>query len=238
MHRPIADMAEDWLTQSAIGYNKHSLENKDGYSAIILMPLDTLRIIIDWTFKSLPDEILIGIDPDISIKNPKKVEDEYLGLNFQNDLFAGQGYILGKPHLVNRGDSFSVHHVPEEWNDGLFTNERGARGSRFTHWLHTHPNAPAIPSIADADAAQWTEGCDIILGIKYTPEGILPWFDDVNGIRRQLNPDEIDENKNRSGKYIGIVKTGHKIHDLELISFHKRGFGINIILTDQDGYPI
>ena len=46
MHRPIADMAEDWLTQSAIGYNKHSLENKDGYSAIILMPLDTLRIII------------------------------------------------------------------------------------------------------------------------------------------------------------------------------------------------
>jgi len=231
-------MAEDWLTQSAIGYNKHSLENKDGYSAIILMPLDTLRIIIDWTFKSLPDEILIGIDPDISIKNPKKVEDEYLGLNFQNDLFAGQGYILGKPHLVNRGDSFSVHHVPEEWNDGLFTNERGARGSRFTHWLHTHPNAPAIPSIADADAAQWTEGCDIILGIKYTPEGILPWFDDVNGIRRQLNPDEIDENKNRSGKYIGIVKTGHKIHDLELISFHKRGFGINIILTDQDGYPI
>ena len=54
-------------------------------------------------------------------------------------------------------------------------------GSRFTHWLHTHPNAPAIPSMADADAAQWTEGCDMILGIKYSPKGILPWFEDVNG---------------------------------------------------------
>ncbi|MDC1419737.1 hypothetical protein N8653_03345 [Euryarchaeota archaeon] len=231
-------MSDEWLTISAHKYNILSLANKDGYRAIILMPLETLKIIIDWTFKSLPDEILIGIDPNKNIKNPKKVEIQYMGCDFQNDLFAGQGYLLGKPHLVNRGDSFSVHHVPEEWNDGLFTKERGVRGSRFTHWLHTHPNAPAIPSMADADAAQWTEGCDMILGIKYSPEGILPWFEDVNGVRRQLNPMEIDKGINTSKKYIGIAKTGHMIHDLELISFHKRGFGVNIILTDDLGNPI
>ena len=65
--------------------------------------------------------------------------------------------------------------------DGLFSRDRGSRGSRFTHWLHTHPNAPAIPSGADADAAQWTEGTDMILGIRFSPEGHLPWFDDVDG---------------------------------------------------------
>ena len=69
--------------------------------------------------------------------------------------------------------------------DGLFSTDRG-HGSRFTHWLHTHPNAPAIPSGADADAAQWTEGTDMILGIRFSPEGYLPWFDDVDGVRRPL----------------------------------------------------
>ena len=92
--------------------------------------------------------------------------------------------------------------------------------------------------MADADAAQWTEGCDMILGIKYSPEGILPWFEDVNGVRRKLNPMEIDKGINTNKKNIGIAKTGHVIHDLELISFHKRGFGVNIILTDDLGNPI
>lgn len=231
-------MLNDWLRQAARKYNQQSLLNKDGYRALLLMPLDTLEIIIDWTFKSLPDEILIGLDSDKNKKNPRKVEQKYMGYDFQDGLFAGQGYLLGKPHLVNRGDSFSVHHVPEEWNDGLFSKERGVRGGRFTHWLHTHPNAPAIPSSADADAAQWTEGCDMILGIKYSPEGILPWFEDIDGVRRQLNPMGQNEETGNNKKYIGIAKTGHMIHDLELISFHKRGFAVNIILTDNIGNPI
>ena len=130
-------MVDEWLVKSAQKYNKQSLENKDGYPAFILMPITTLEKIINWTFQSLPDEILVGMDPNPEIKNPKKIEDLYRGVNFQNKLFAGQGYILGEPHLVNRGDAFSVHHVPEEWNDGIFGEERGVRGGRFTTWLHT-----------------------------------------------------------------------------------------------------
>lgn len=231
-------MVDEWLVKSAQKYNKQSLDDKDSYPAIILMPITTLEKIINWTFRSLPDEILIGIDPNPEMKNPKNVEEIYRGINFQNNLFAGQGYILGEPHLVNRGDSFSVHHVPEEWNDGVFVEERGVRGSRFTTWLHTHPNAPAIPSMADADAAQWTEGCDMILGVRFSPEGILPWFDDVEGTRRKLSPKEIDRKIDDLKPYIGTAITGHRIHDLELISFHKRGFGINIVLTDDKGNSI
>ena len=231
-------MVDEWLVKSAQKYNKQSLENKDGYPAFILMPITTLEKIINWTFQSLPDEILVGMDPNPEIKNPKKIEDLYRGVNFQNKLFAGQGYILGEPHLVNRGDAFSVHHVPEEWNDGIFGEERGVRGGRFTTWLHTHPNAPAIPSMADADAAQWTEGCDMILGVRFSPEGIFPWFDDIEGTRRKLTPQEIYQKKDDLKPYIGTAITGHRIHELELISFHKRGFGINIILTDDEGNHI
>jgi len=231
-------MVDEWLVKSAQKYNKQSLENKDGYPAFILMPITTLEKIINWTFQSLPDEILVGMDPNPEIKNPKKIEDLYRGVNFQNKLFAGQGYILGEPHLVNRGDAFSVHHVPEEWNDGIFGEERGVRGGRFTTWLHTHPNAPAIPSMADADAAQWTEGCDMILGVRFSPEGIFPWFDDIEGTRRKLTPQEIDQKIDDLKPHIGTAITGHRIHELELISFHKRGFGINIILTDDEGNHI
>ena len=231
-------MVDEWLVKSAQKYNKQSLENKDGYPAFILMPITTLEKIINWTFQSLPDEILVGMDPNPEIKNPKMIEDLYRGVNFQNKLFAGQGYILGEPHLVNRGDAFSVHHVPEEWNDGIFGEERGVRGGRFTTWLHTHPNAPAIPSMADADAAQWTEGCDMILGVRFSPEGIFPWFDDIEGTRRKLTPQEIDQKIDDLKPHIGTAITGHRIHELELISFHKRGFGINIILTDDEGNHI
>tara|TARA_B000000609_G_scaffold157902_1_gene153647 strand:+ start:887 stop:1405 length:519 start_codon:yes stop_codon:yes gene_type:complete len=171
------------------------------------------------------------MDPDHQLENPKEVVDRYAGADQENGLFAGQGYLLGEPHLVNRGDSFEVHHVPEEWMDGLFSTDRGSRGSRFTHWLHTHPNAPAIPSGADADAAQWTEGTDMILGIRFSPEGYLPWFDDVDGVRRPLR--DLDD----SGA-LGRAKTGHLIHGLDLICFHRTGLGVNLVITDARGYAI
>ena len=175
-----------WLHEAASQYNRQSLANRDAYAAVLLMPIQNLATILDWTFQSLPDEILVGMDSDHERANPKEVEEAYAGADHDTGLFAGQGYLLDEPHLVNRGDSYEVHHVPEEWMDGLFSKDRGSRGSRFTHWLHTHPNAPAIPSGADADAAQWTEGTDMILGIRFTPEGHLPWFDDVDGVRRPL----------------------------------------------------
>tara|TARA_B100000965_G_scaffold90471_1_gene73615 strand:- start:59930 stop:60637 length:708 start_codon:yes stop_codon:yes gene_type:complete len=234
-------MADDWLERSAASYNKHSLESKDDYAAILLMPVGTLSEIIEWTFRSLPDEILVGIDPDVSRPHPDGVNRRFTGSDFQSGLFAGQGYVLGTPHLVNRGDSFSVHHVPEEWIDGIFTEDRGSRGGRFTHWIHSHPNAVAVPSEADADAAQWTEGCDMILGVRFSPEGLLPWFDEIGGTRRRLSPgsDSVKSDKaNDSLPVIGRAVTGHMIHGLEVIAFHRTGLGINLIITDSEGVPI
>ena len=37
---------------------------------------------------------------------------------------------------------------------------------------------------------------------------------------------------------LGRAVTGHLIHGLELIAFHRRGFGINVLLTDSTGVPI
>ena len=220
-----------WLHEAASQYNSQSLANRDSYAAVLLMPIQNLATILDWTFQSLPDEILVGMDPDNKRVNPKEVVEAYSGADQETGLVAGQGYMLGKPHLVNRGNSFEVHHVPEEWMDGLFSTDRGSRGSRFTHWLHTHPNAPAIPSGADADAAQWTEGADMILGIRFSPEGHLPWFDDVDGVRRPLS--DLED----SGA-LGRARTGHLIHGLDLICFHRTGLGVNLVITDARGHAI
>ena len=220
-----------WLHEAASQYNRQSLANRDAYAAVLLMPIQNLATILDWTFQSLPDEILVGMDSDHERANPKEVEEAYAGADHDTGLFAGQGYLLDEPRLVNRGDSYEVHHVPEEWMDGLFSKDRGSRGSRFTHWLHTHPNAPAIPSGADADAAQWTEGTDMILGIRFTPEGHLPWCDDVDGVRRPLR--ELD-----ATGALGRAKTGHLIHGLDLICFHRTGLGVNLVITDARGNAI
>jgi hypothetical protein len=116
----------------------------------------------------------------------------------------------------------------------VFSEERGSRGSRFCHYIHSHPNCVAIPSEADAESAQWTEGCEMILGLRYTPEGTLPWLEDVEGVRRTLTPEE------EAGQLpvIGRAVTGHTIHGLEVIAFHRTGFGVNLVLTDPEGSPV
>jgi len=223
-------MVADWLLEAAADYNRASLEARDNYPAHVLIPVGTLATIIDWSFRSLPDEILVGIDIDNDRPNPEDVDEAFGGA--RDGMFAGQGYLMGQAHLINRGDSYSVHHVPEEWTDGVFGEERGSRGSRFAHFCHDHPNCVAVPSEADAESAQWTEGCEMILGLRYTPEGTLPWLDDVEGVRRSLTPED------GSLPVIGRSVTGHTIHGLELIAFHRTGFGVNIVLTDSEGTPI
>ncbi len=37
---------------------------------------------------------------------------------------------------------------------------------------------------------------------------------------------------------IGRAVTGHTIHSLELIAFHRTGFGVNVVMTDPEGKPI
>ena len=110
--------------------------------------------------------------------------------------------------------------------------------------MHTHPNCVAIPSAADADAAQHTSGVDMILGIEFSPEGPLPWFEDAEGVRRPLNPEQRIEKKGwgswrrqRRRRTLGRASTGHNIHGLELIAFHRTGVGVNVWLIDDNGWP-
>ena len=154
--------------------------------------------------------------------------------------------MISEAHIVNRGDSYSVHHLPEDWTDDIFAPSRGARAGRFTHWLHTHPNAPAIPSDADADASQETAGIDLILGLRFSPSGPLPWFDDVEGKRRILGKEAVLENKQQTKRrifggtqlpVIGMAPSGHMIHEVQLIAFHKTGLGVNVIFIDDQDSP-
>ncbi|HJM67535.1 MAG TPA: hypothetical protein QF716_01495 [Candidatus Thalassarchaeaceae archaeon] len=234
-------MVASWLIEAATSYNRSSFDNRDSYSAFVLLPVRHLETILNWAFKALPDEILIGFDPLDSMKIDSEVIQTYCGAEHQSELFAGQEFVIGEPHLVNRGDSFSVHHVPEEWVDELFSAERGSRGARFTHWMHTHPNCVAIPSEADADASQHTDGVDMILGIEFSnPDGATFWFDDAEGVRRPLKPPK--RSWRRFGRRIqrpilGRSSTGHRIHGLELIAYHRTGVGVNVLLVDDDGVP-
>ena len=34
---------------------------------------------------------------------------------------------------------------------------------------------------------------------------------------------------------LGIAPTGHRIHSLELIAFHKAGLGVNVVFVNDDG---
>ena len=248
-------MVEPWLIDAAVAYNRQSFDQKDGYVGLILLPIEHLQTVLNWSFQSLPDEILVGFDPNQNLPHNQEIHEFFIGSDHREELHQGEGLVLGEPHLVNRGDSFSVHHIPEEWVDDIFSQERGGRGSSFTHWLHTHPNAVAVPSSADADAAQWTSGVDMILGIQFSPSGPLPWFDEVDGVRRPLQPEEATqkaddvESSGRRGwarvrrskeekNIIGRASTGHRIHRLELISFHRTGVGINVVLVDREGIPI
>ena len=81
----------------------------------------------------------------------------------------------------------------------------------------------------------------MILGVRFSPEGLLPWFDEVGGTRRRLSPGsnsvKSDEG-NDSLPVIGRAVTGHLIHGLEVIAFHRTGLGINLIITDSEGVPI
>ena len=220
-------MVSEWLRDAMRSYNQDSLKKADEYVAQVHLPGSILESILQWSFESLPDEILVGLEVNHELPHNSDVEKIFRGSEAIDGLFAGQGYVIAEAMMVNRGDSYSVHHLPEEWTDEVFGVDRGPRAGRFTHWLHTHPNCVAIPSDADADAAQSTDGIDMILGVEFTPEGLNPWFDDVEGERRRL----IQSNR----ETLGIAPTGHRIHSLELIGFHKRGMAINVVLIDENG---
>ncbi len=119
---------QNWLKEAMKEYNFASFENRDSYPAVIHMPGKILDKVIKWCFESLPDEVLVGIDVDNKSPINQEVSLAFCNQGSRADLFAGQDYVIGEAEIVNRGDSFSVHHLPEDWTDGIFTESRGARG--------------------------------------------------------------------------------------------------------------
>ncbi len=226
-------------------YNLESYDSRNSYAAQLHMPGEIFQDLVWWALKSLPDEILVGLDIDFNQQQNQQVDELFSSTQQVEGLFQGQGYLINEAHIVNRGDSYSVHHLPEDWTDDIFAPSRGARAGRFTHWLHTHPNAPAIPSGADADAAQETPGVDLILGLRFSPSGPLPWFDDVEGKRRILGAEAKPKQVNRRNgiwqqsdlPVVGVAPSGHLIHEVQLIAFHKTGLGVNVIFTDGNNLP-
>ena len=220
----------DWLLGAAEAYNLDSYEQRERYATHLLIPIETMRTVIRWSMESIPDEVLIGFDPDPERPNPERVEEVF---GPAQSTFSGFGYLLGEPHIVNVGDSYSVHHVPEEWTDGVFSEERGARGSRFASFLHSHPNAYAHPSEADAEAADWTEGVEMILGVRFSPAPLgLEWYDEQESHRRGLNPE------NEEDLPVLARVAGRKVHGFELIGYLRNGEGVNLLITEADGMPI
>ena len=239
-------MVESWLEDIMASYNQDSFDARNSYAAQLHMPGEIFQNLVWWALKSLPDEILVGLDIDFNQQQNTEVDEFFASTQQVEGLFQGQGYLINEAHIVNRGDSYSVHHLPEDWTDDIFAPSRGPRAGRFTHWLHTHPNAPAIPSGADADASQETPGVDLILGLRFSPSGPLPWFDDVEGKRRILGKEAVSSDNHASKKslfrnknlpVIGIAPSGHVIHEVQLIAFHKSGLGVNVIFTDDDKLP-
>ncbi len=123
-------MVDEWLVKAMAAYNADSFENRDGYRGLVHMPGECLEQIVLWSLESLPDEILVGLDVDQKRPHIAEVDEMYQGVEHETDMFAGEGFVLTDATIVNRGDSFSVHHVPEEWTDGIFTNTRGPSGGR------------------------------------------------------------------------------------------------------------
>ena len=238
-------MVESWLEEIMGSYNLESYDSRNSYAAQLHMPGEIFQDLVWWALKSLPDEILVGLDIDFNQQQNQQVDELFSSKQQVEGLFQGQGYLINEAHIVNRGDSYSVHHLPEDWTDDIFAPSRGARAGRFTHWLHTHPNAPAIPSGADADAAQETPGVDLILGLRFSPSGPLPWFDDVEGKRRILGAEAKPKQVNRRNgiwqqsdlPVVGVAPSGHLIHEVQLIAFHKTGLGVNVIFTDENNLP-
>jgi hypothetical protein len=241
-------VAEEWLESAMKQYNQASYDAREAYPAILQMPGKLLGNLIQWCLEALPDEILVGLDISSERQVRKEVSQAFTGPESRDDLFAGQGYTISEAQVVNRGNSMTVHHLPEEWTDEIFGAERGPRGGRFTHWLHTHPNAPAIPSGPDAAAAQWTEGVDLILGVEFSPAWGAPWVDGVEGERRMVAGNKRPEGEKGQSWFrqrmarekrpvLGRAKTGHSIHGIELIAFHRSGVGVNILFVDENNLP-
>ena len=69
------------------------------------MPGEIFQDLVWWALKSLPDEILVGLDIDFNQQQNQQVDELFNSTQQVEGLFQGQGYLINEAHIVNRGDS-------------------------------------------------------------------------------------------------------------------------------------
>ena len=94
-----SNMPSDWLEEAVAEYNDESYNRREEYVAQVHFPVTILEEILGWAFKSLPDEILVGLD----VKN-ERIDPEiavmYQGEKHKENLFAGQGYKISEAKML------------------------------------------------------------------------------------------------------------------------------------------
>ncbi len=89
-------------------------------------------------------------------------------------------------------------------------------------------------------------GVDFLVEAKRSERLIALGIDDVEGQRRRVGKEAVAQpTKARRRSFfqrqqlpvLGVAPSGHKIHEIQLIAFHKNGLGVNVVLVDEEGYP-
>ena len=57
-------MAEPWLEELMVSYNRESFQSRESYTAQIHLPGHVFEELVWWALQALPDEILVGLDVD------------------------------------------------------------------------------------------------------------------------------------------------------------------------------
>ena len=70
-------MVEAWLERIMATYNQESYDARDSYAAHLHMPSKIFQELVWWALKSLPDEILVGIDIDFNQRQNPEVDDYF-----------------------------------------------------------------------------------------------------------------------------------------------------------------
>jgi len=94
-------MVSEWLANALAIYNDESHNRRDEYVAQVHFPAPILEQILEWAFRSLPDEILVGLDVS-KYQNLPEIEVEFRGINDKPNLFAGQGYRIHEAKMEPR----------------------------------------------------------------------------------------------------------------------------------------
>ena len=68
----------EWLEEALAVYNDESFNRREEYVAQVHFPAHILEQILEWAFKALPDEILVGLDVSTD-RNLPEVENDFRG---------------------------------------------------------------------------------------------------------------------------------------------------------------